>query len=95
MQQVFIDKLTVSPEEALDTLEPVYRALRAAAAQANDLHSYLTAELALASLQSCRWALLQPQCYVGSPFYLKAEPQDSAEVLFKARCDYVYNAPQG
>lgn len=95
MLEVHVEQLTVSPQVAVEELERVYRALLKAAERENDLRSFLSAELTLASLDSCRWALLQPQCYIGPPRYLKAEPTDSPSDLFRARCRFVYNAAIG
>lgn len=95
MQQVFIEQLSAAPNVAVPELEAAYLALKKAASRENNLFAFLKAELALASLESCRYALDQPQCYIGKPHYLLAEEGDSAELLFEQRCRFVYNAAMG
>lgn len=95
MLKVYLKKLKGEPLEVLDELEAAYRALHTAAARENDLFHFLKAELALATLNSCRWALRQPQCYPDGPYFLLAEEHDSAQALFTERCAYVFNCPIG
>ncbi len=95
MKKVYVEKLAVPPLQALSELEPVYQALRSAAERANDLHAYMSAELTLASMDCCRYALAQPQCYIDKPHYLVAEPEDEPSMLFRERCRFVYNGAIG
>lgn len=95
MQKVILGKIQGDPVQLLDELQPVYEALREAASRANDLHAFLGAELSLASIQSARWGLERPQNYMGPVHYLKADTNDSAEELFRARCLFVHNAAMG
>lgn len=93
MLKVYLEKLKGEPLEVIAELEAAYRALRAAASRENDLFHFLKAELALATLDSCRGALRQPQCYPDKPYFLLAEERDTPQGLFAERCAYVYNSP--
>lgn len=88
MLQITLSQLAVAPEEALDRLAPLYAALREAALRANDLRGFLSAEATLLSMRMARQVLAGR--YRACPAaYLKAEPLDDVESLYRYVAEYL------
>lgn len=95
MLKIFIKDLELgdlTPDQLLKELTELYGQLREAASRCNDLRTFLSAELTLATLSTAQHALAQPQCYHEQAHYLKAEPTDAVDLLWTERLRYVSNS---
>lgn len=95
MLEINLNKLVVSPSEALAQLRPAYEALRAAAIRENNLRAFAVADLALVSMDLAGYVLAQPLSYIRPAHYLKAEPTDTTEDLLIARLAFGYQPAAG
>lgn len=75
----------------VETFTKIYSGLRDAAKRENDLFSYLSADMSLATLDLALHMLAAPNSYIEQPCYYKADATDDVDTLLKMRLRYVYN----
>lgn len=91
MQKVYFNKLLGDPLVALETAYSLYTCLREAAMRENDLRTFVSADMTVATLDHAKEAFADPMFYAEAPHYYKAEAQDELEKLYLMRLGYVQN----
>lgn len=91
MQKVYFNKLLGDPNVALEAACSVYSRLRDAAVRENDLRTFVSADLTLATLTHAKEVFAEPSFYSEPPHYYKADIGDDLEKLYLMRLGYVQN----
>ena len=90
MQIIYFKDLAFSALQVINELTEVYTNLRESANKENDLWTFASADMTLATLKDALYMLNQP-FYRIYACYLCAEPTDTIEEMTKERMIYSYN----
>ena len=92
MQIIFFKDLAFPALQVIADLTDAYTKLRDAAIKENDLWTYASADMTLATLETAPYMLNQPQCYGIDACYFRSEPTDTVKELMQKRMSYVFNS---